>query len=135
MTEKIVEIEKQEEQTELDRPVQRIRRTVKPRINLYEVDEVIMLVVDLPGVKEQDIEITLEKDRLSIYGAVKDRAPGGYRRVYSELCHGDFERSFVMSNEIDRDNIEASYDSGVLTVSLPKAETARARKIALKSTN
>lgn len=135
MTEKTMEIEKREEQTELDRPVQRVRRNVKPRINLYEADEVIMLVVDLPGVREKDIEITLEKDRLTIHGAVEDRAPEGYRRVYSELCQGDFERSFVMSNEIDRDNIEANYDSGVLTISLPKAETAKARKIALKSTN
>jgi HSP20 family protein len=135
MSEKTMEIEKQEEQSEIEKAVRQVRRNLKPRIDLYEADEVIMLVVDLPGVKEEDIDITLENDRLTIYGTVEDRAPEGYRRVYSEFCYGDFKRSFVLSNEIDRDNIEASFDKGVLTLSLPKAETAKARKIALQSTN
>jgi len=135
MSEKTLEIEKQEERSKIEKTARQDRRILKPRIDLYEADEVIVLVVDLPGVKEQDIDVTLEKDHLTIYGAVEDRAPEGYRRVYSEFCYGDFERSFLVSNEIDRDNIEASFDNGVLTLSLPKAETAKARKIALQSAN
>jgi len=125
MSEKTLEIEKQEERSKIEKTARQDRRILKPRIDLYEADEVIVLVVDLPGVKEQDIDVTLEKDRLTIYGAVEDRAPEGYRRVYSEFCYGDFERSFLVSNEIDRDNIEASFDNGVLTLSLPKPKLRR----------
>ena len=135
MTEKTMEVEKKDEQAVTEQQVRRPRRTLKPRIDLYEAGEAIMLLADLPGVDENDIEITLEKDRLTVRGTIAERAPEGYRAVYSEFCHGDYERSFVLSNEIDRDGIEASFDNGVLRLSLPKAETAKARKIVLQSTN
>ena len=92
-----------------------------------------MLLADMPGVNESEIEITLEKDRLTIHGPVADRAPEGYRPIYSEFCIGDFERTFVLSNEIDRDGIEATFKNGVLRLSLPKAETSKARRIAIQS--
>jgi HSP20 family molecular chaperone IbpA len=133
MTQKTMEIEKTEEQTAVDQPKRITRRTMKPRIDLFEAEDTIMLVADLPGVSQQDIEITLEKDRLTISGSMADRAPDGYRPVYSEFCQGDYTRSFILSDNIDRENIEASFENGVLRLSLPKAEKAKARKIALQS--
>jgi HSP20 family protein len=106
---------------------------LKPQIDLFEADDAIMLVADLPGVNEEDVEITLEKDRLTIVGTMASLAPDGYRPVYSEFWHGDYKRSFILSDEIDRDNIEASFENGVLRLSLPKSEKAKARKIALQS--
>lgn len=133
MTEKTMEIEKTEEQTAVDQPARRVRRTLKPRIDLFEADDAIMLVADMPGVNEQDIEITLEKDHLTISGSMASWAPEGYRPVYSEFCQGEYMRSFLLSDNIDRDNIEASFKNGVLRLSLPKAEKAKTRKIMVQS--
>lgn len=133
MNDKTMEIEKKEEQTALKKRVRPLRRTLKPRIDLFEADETIMMALDLPGVSEEDIDIVLDKDRLTISGTMAERAPEGYRPVYSEFWHGDYKRSFVLSDDIDRDNIEAHFDNGVLRLSLPKAERAKARKIALQS--
>ncbi len=133
MTEKTMELEKKEEQAPAENQIRQVHRTIKPRIDLYEAGETIMLLADMPGVIEDDVEITLEKDRLTIRGSVEDRVPAGYRAVYSEHYLANYERSFVLSNEIDRENIEASFKNGVLRLSLPKAETAKARKIAVTS--
>ncbi len=135
MTDKTMEIEKKEEQTALENRFRPIRRTLKPRIDLFEADETIMMTVDLPGVSEEDIDIVLEKDRLTISGIMAEQAPEGYRPVYSEFWRGDYKRSFVLSDDIDRDNIEAHFENGVLRLSLPKAEQAKARKIALQSSS
>lgn len=132
MTEKTIELEKQEEQSLVQAQPARVRRTLRPRIDLLEAGETIQLVAELPGVGEEDVEVILEKDRLTISGTVADRAPEGYRSVYSELCRGDYKRSFILSNDIDRDGIEASFQNGVLRLSLPKAEKAKARKIAIQ---
>ena len=133
MTDKTMEIEKEEEQTELEQRVRPLRRTLKPRIDLYEADEIIMMSVDLPGVSEENLEIVLEKNHLTISGTMAERTPEGYRPVYSEFWRGDYKRSFVLSDDIDRDNIEAHFENGVLRLSLPKAERAKTRKIALQS--
>ena len=133
MSEKTMELEKREEQAPVVTETKRVRRTLKPRIDLYEAGDEIVLLADMPGVNESDVEITLEKDRLTVRGPIEDRTPEGYRAVYSEFCLGDYERSFVLSNEIDRDNIVANFKNGVLTLSLPKAESAKARKIAVQS--
>ncbi|UCG22937.1 MAG: Hsp20/alpha crystallin family protein [Chloroflexota bacterium] len=133
MSENTMELEKKEEQALAENVTKRVRRTVKPRIDLYEAGDEIVLLADMPGVNESDIEITLEKDRLTIRGPIEERAPEGYRAVYSEFCLGDYERSFVVSNEIDRDNIVAAFDNGVLRLSLPKAEAAKTRKIVVQS--
>lgn len=133
MDEKTMEIEKKEEQLPAEHQMKRVRRTLKPRIDLFEAGEAIMLIADMPGVDEDAIDITVEKDHLTIYGPVADRAPYGYRAVYSEFCPGDYRRSFVLSDAIDRDKIEANFENGVLRVSLPKAESAKARKISVQS--
>ena len=133
MTEMTMELEGKEEQKAVEKQVQRTRRTLKPRIDLYEAEDSIMLVADLPGVNEEDVEITLEKDHLTVRGAMADRAPEGYKAVYSEFCYADYERSFVVSNDIDRDNIVASFENGVLRLTLPKSEQVKARRITIQS--
>jgi len=133
MSEKSMELEEKEEQAPAVNETRRVRRTLRPRIDLYEAGDAIVLLADMPGVNESDVEITLEKDRLTIHGPVEERAPEGYRAVYSEFRLGDYERSFVLSNEIDRDNIVANFKDGVLRLSLPKAEAAKTRKIAVQS--
>jgi HSP20 family protein len=133
MTEKTMAVEKAQEQTELDKRVERAQTILKPRIDLFEADSAIVLVADMPGVSEENLEIVLDKDRLTISGRTTDNTPEGYRSVYSEFCQGEYKRSFFVSDDIDRDNIEASFENGVLRLSLPKAEKAKPHKILVQT--
>ncbi|MBN1220235.1 MAG: Hsp20/alpha crystallin family protein [Anaerolineae bacterium] len=111
----------------------RIRRAYVPRVDIYENDDAIMLVTDVPGVDENSIDITLEKSVLTINGYVQTEAPDNYSLAYAEYQTGDYERSFTLSEEIDRENIEATVKNGVLRLRLPKAGPAKTRKITVKA--
>lgn len=108
------------------------RRAYIPRVDIYETDEGINLVADMPGVDENSVDIMLEKNVLSIRGTVEDEAPEDYSLAYAEYGVGDYERRFTLSDEIDQENIEASVKNGVLHLHLPKAGPAKARKISVK---
>jgi HSP20 family molecular chaperone IbpA len=108
-------------------------RVFIPRADIYEVNEDIFVIVDLPGVDKDNLEISLEKNVLTINGYVSQEPPEGYALAYAEYEIGDYERSFRLSNMIDQDKIEATLNDGVLKLRLPKAETAKTRKIAVKT--
>ena len=127
------ELEKKEvevfEGTERTRP----GKAYVPRADIYERDDALVIVADMPGVDETSIDIMLEKNVLSLRGSVSFDTPENYSLAYCEYEVGDFERSFTLSDEIDRDNIEASISNGVLRVTLPKAGPAKTRKISVKA--
>jgi len=112
---------------------QRMRPLYRPRADIYETDESIVVLADMPGVAPDGIDVTLERGVLTIRGRVPDLPHEGYRRVYAEYQEGDFERSFTLSEHIDADRIEARMQDGVLTLALPKAEPARSRRIEVKA--
>lgn len=116
-----------------DNEVQSSRRSYMPRVNIYETSEEIVLIADMPGVDERSVDITLEKNVLTIHGSVTAIDAEGYALVYAEYGEGDYERSFTLSNQIDQDNIEAIVSNGVLNLHLPKAEVAKAKKIAVRA--
>lgn len=101
----------------------------RPNTDIYESDDHVVLIADMPGVAPEDVDVTLERGVLSIRGHVRPQAHDGYRRIYTEYGEGDFERVFTLSEDIDRDRIKASHKDGVLTLELPKAAAAKARKI------
>jgi HSP20 family protein len=111
----------------------REQRVYVPRADIVETDDRVMVTADMPGVDEKSVEITLEKNTLTINGFVDAAAPEGYRPVYQEYGVGDYSRSFVLSNEIDRNKIEASVKDGVLYLKLQKIGEAAARKIQVKA--
>ncbi len=104
-----------------------------PRADIYEVDDQIVIVADLPGANEEAINVTLEKNVLTINALVDADLPAGYALAFSEYEVGDYQRSFRLSNEIDRDKIEAVVKDGVLRLYLPKSGESRARKINVKA--
>jgi HSP20 family molecular chaperone IbpA len=104
-----------------------------PRADIYEVDEQIVIVADVPGVDENSVEITLEKNILTINAYTEPVEMEGFAPVFAEYEVGDFQRSFKLSDEIDRDKIKATIKDGVLRLFLPKAATAQARKISVKA--
>jgi len=110
----------------------RARRVFVPRVDIYETEKGIELLADMPGVDEKNVDITLEKNVLTITGHVEPVYPEGFNLVYSEYEIGDFERSFTLTDQIDQDNIGAKVKNGVLRLSLPKSGKAMSRKIEVK---
>ena len=86
------------------------------------------------GLNEEDVEITIEDNRLSVKGEKKfekiDESEGEYRRVESR--YGSFNRSFALPKTVDREKVEARFEKGVLSVTLPKAEEAKPQRIEVK---
>jgi HSP20 family molecular chaperone IbpA len=107
----------------------RPRRVYVPRATIYEVNEEIVILVDMPGVSSDHIDLVLEKNELKINGTIEDYSPEGYSLVYSEYGVGDYERTFVVPNDIDREKIKATMKNGVLELHLVRAEEYQARKI------
>jgi HSP20 family molecular chaperone IbpA len=109
------------------------RPVFMPPADIYETKDSIVVMAEMPGVPTDGVDITLERRVLTIRGRCATNEHSGYQRVYSEYTDGDYERVFTLSDNIDRDRIEATLRDGVLHLTLPKAEAARARKIELKS--
>jgi len=107
----------------------RTHKVFKPRADIFETADAIVVVADMPGVDESTVDITLEKNILTIDGRVEPDQHEGFVRRYGEYESGDFHRAFTLSDEVSRDGIEARVKSGVLRLTLPKAGPARARKI------
>lgn len=111
----------------------RSRATFVPRSDIYETEDNVVVTVDMPGVSENNIDLTLEKNILTINGISSHDAPDGYALAFAEFQSGDYERSFRLTDEINRDGIEALLKDGVLKLTLPKAEVAKTRKISVKT--
>jgi HSP20 family molecular chaperone IbpA len=107
----------------------RERPAFVPRADIYETAEAITVVTDMPGVDENSVDVTLEKNVLTISGYVEPMQPEGYSLAHAEYNVGDFERSFTLSDRIARDGIEATVKDGVLRLVLPKITEAKARRI------
>ena len=109
------------------------RRTFVPRADIYETSRDIVVLADLPGVEEKDIDITVEKNILTIKANVQHDFPHNHSLTYAEYNVGDWLRKFALPNEIDRDGISATMKNGVLRLVMPKSSSAQVRKIQVKS--
>lgn len=126
------EVEKQEVEVATGSERTRSGKAFVPRVDIYETAKALVIVADMPGVDENSVDLTLEKNILSLKGYVKPVNPTNYALAYAEYEEGDYERSFTLSDEIDREKIEASIKNGVVRLYLPKAGPAKTRKIAVK---
>ena len=110
------------------------RRTVRPpAVEIIETEDAFLLTADMPGVDEQNADVMLEKEVLTIRGTVQPPELEGYTLIHSEFTPCDYERAFSVSNEIARAGIEATVRDGTLRLTLPKAKEAQTMKIAIKS--
>jgi HSP20 family molecular chaperone IbpA len=107
------------------------RKVYVPAVDILETDQSLLLVSEMPGVDEGGVDITIEKNVLTIKGTVVDQVPADFRLSYEEYGVGDYERSFTLTNEIDRDGVNATIKNGVLKLTLPKVKQAAARKVAV----
>jgi len=104
-----------------------------PPIDIHEGPEGLVLEADLPGVSQGQLSIQLEDNVLSLHAKVDAPAPQDARVLHEEYRPGDFYRSFILSDEVERSKISAELKNGVLRLHLPKAERAKTRRIEIKT--
>lgn len=101
-----------------------------PACDVFEEKDSVKILAELPGVKPEDVKLSLENNLLTIRGEKKQQAEERTERVHRyERSYGAFERSFALPSTVDPDKISASFQNGILTVTVPKAERARPREI------
>ncbi|MDT8394923.1 MAG: Hsp20/alpha crystallin family protein [bacterium] len=103
---------------------------VTPALDLVETRDAIQVRVELPGVRKEEVEISLKDDVLIIKGEKKEeKEEKTENRYYMERSYGSFARAVTLPARVKEDKIKASYKDGVLTIDLPKAEEAKAKEI------
>ena len=101
--------------------------------NLYETAEGYTLQIPMPGVKPEDVEITVRQDTVNVKWESKMQTPEGATAHWSYLQSGQFQQSFTLPSSVDADRVQASYNDGILTLSLPKVEQAKTRTIKINA--
>ena len=103
-----------------------------PYADIYETDEALCVVMEMPGVEKKDLNVALENSVLRVDGQINFSKYEGMEPVYTEYNIGHYARSFTLSNKVDQEQISAQLDDGVLTLTLPKAKHAQPRKIEIR---
>lgn len=120
------EVEKAQEQT---RPM----RAFLPTADIFETEDALTVVLEMPGVDRNNIDVNVDNGVLMIEGRIDFSKYEGLQPVYSEYNIGPFRRNFRISSRIDQDKIKAEMRDGVITLTLPKAEQAKPRRIEVRT--
>ncbi|MFP4477049.1 MAG: Hsp20/alpha crystallin family protein [Desulfatibacillaceae bacterium] len=123
------------EKQELDQPAEQTRpgRVFAPEVDIYEKEESIILLADMPGVDAGDLDVNLEDGVLTITGDVAPPEAKEEVDVFREYYTGRFFRQFTLSDTIDQARIEARVRNGVMELTLPKVQKAQPRKIEVQA--
>ena len=104
-----------------------------PRTDLSETDDAFHIRLDVPGMTKDDITINLQNNTLTVSGErTSERTDEGEEYVRVERAFGNFHRTFTLPNAVDRENVEAAYEDGVLTIHVPKTEESTRRQIEIQ---
>ncbi len=114
-------------------PPARARRRVGPKVHLRDDGEAFELTAPLPGVKDEDVELTAGDDFITLVAKRDTTLPEGYRVERREREDLGFERTYKLPDRIDTSKVEAKLGNGVLSVTLPKRAEAKTRTIAVKA--
>ncbi len=101
-------------------------------MDVYTTDEDVIVVASVPGMKPEDVEVTIEGDTLIIRGEVPEEQIDGAECIIAERPRGRFERALRLNVPVDADKAEAVFHNGVLTLTLPKREEVRPKVIEVK---
>jgi len=102
---------------------------VTPRASIYDSTDAVVLELEMPGVGRDNIEITVDKDELTVSGRRNRPSDEQCEVLHQERLLFNFRRGFVLSERIDTGNISAAYENGVLRLTLPKSAEAKPQKI------
>lgn len=103
-----------------------------PATDIYETDNSLVVVMEVPGVNRNDLEVNLENDELKVEARIDFTKYEGMEPLYTEYNIGHFSRTFSLSRSIDRQEIAAALEHGVLKLTLKKVEQAQPRRIEIK---
>lgn len=106
-------------------------RMFLPVVDIFETDQALTVILEMPGVGKNDVDVKVENDVLTIEGHIDHSKYEGLRPLYTEYNVGNYARSFQLSSKIEQDGISAELKDGVMTLVLPKSEQAKPRKIAV----
>ena len=115
-------------------PRERVQAVWAPSLDVEETNDAMMIRAELPGMKREDIKVTVAEDTVTISGERKyesEQKDRTFHRV--ERAYGSFQRTIALPVSVQGDKAEASYRAGVLELTLPKAETVKAREITIES--
>ena len=121
---------------DLERRIKLPNLELTPRVDVSESETAYDIDVELPGMTEKDIEVTLSDDSLNIKGEKKiEREQKKKNYHVTERSYGSFQRTFRVPNGVDHNKVDAAYSKGVLKISLPKTDVAKSNKrsIAVKA--
>lgn len=102
-----------------------------PDADIFETDQALSVVMEMPGVEKKDLTIGLENDVLRVDGRIDFSKYQGMEPLHTEYNVGHYTRSFTLSSKIDQGSISAQMEDGVLTLTLPKAKEAQPRRISI----
>jgi HSP20 family molecular chaperone IbpA len=108
----------------------RERESIAPYVDIYENNNEVLLVADLPGVDKEHLKINIDRDQLTIEGTRTEEEMGNVLR--SEYHNADYRRTFMMPSGIDMNKVAADLRQGVLWLHMPKSESARPKQIEVK---
>ena len=100
-----------------------------PALDLYQNNDNVIVRVELPGMRKEDIEISLQDGMLTISGERKSETSEGDKAERTERYVGKFRRSISLPTQVDSNKVAATYRDGILTITLPKAEEAKPKQI------
>lgn len=106
-------------------------RSFVPVADIFETDRALMVILEMPGVSKNSVDVRVENDLLTIEGRVDFSPYDGLQPLYTEYNVGNYARSFQLSSKIEQEGIRAELKDGVMTLVLPKAERAKPRKISV----
>ena len=127
--------EKQELQLQQKREVDKAQestiptRAFVPSADIYESESALTVVLELPGVNKDGVDVNIEDSRLTVEGRIDFSRYEGLKPVYSEYNVGPYRRTFQLSSQIDQGRISAEMRDGIITLELPKVEAAKPRRI------
>lgn len=117
----------------LDETAEKGVSLLTPAMDLVEKPDVIQVKVELPGVKKDDVEITIKDDVLILKGEKREeKEEKGENRYYVERSYGSFARSLTLPSAVKTDQVKATFKDGVLEITMPKAEEEKAKKVEIK---
>lgn len=109
------------------------RPAINPPIDIHEGPDGLTLEADLPGANESNLVIQLEHNVLTLDARIDEPDADPARLIHQEFPIGDYHRSFILSDDVDRDRITAELKDGVLKLFLPRTDRVRARRVEIKS--
>ena len=129
MTEKNEQVATREQEAQEVRPQREPETVFVPEVDIYEDNDTIRLVADVPGVDQQSVSVTVENNVLTLEGTAQVDVPEGYELIGQEYGIGRFRRDFTLSDRVNTDAIKARVRQGTLELSVPKREEVKTRKV------